>query len=142
MRMYFSILIGSLIVLAACAESTKSPTTLPSEIQSSQQSNDAVFLAPLAQDSISSPVLVKGKARGHWFSEGSLPLELRDSKNNLIATTAATAEGEWMTNDFVSFSATLDFTTTEKIGSLILKKDNPSGMPEHDDAVSIPVKIQ
>ena len=26
-----------------------------------------------------------------------------------------------------------------KRGSLILKKDNPSGMPEHDDALEIPI---
>jgi hypothetical protein len=45
-----------------------------------------------------------------------------------------------MTTDYVPFKATLTFTEPEDIGdfsnrgSLILKKDNPSGLPEHDDA--------
>ncbi len=48
-----------------------------------------------------------------------------------------------MTTEFVSFSATLTFPlpdTTE--GRLVFEKDNPSGLPEHDDQVSFPVRFQ
>ena len=54
-----------------------------------------------------------------------------------------------MTEDFVPFSATLEFTSPYpgkgqdfmKRGSLILKKDNPSGLPENDDALEIPIQF-
>jgi len=54
----------------------------------------------------------------------------------------AQAQGDWMTENFVPFAATLDFTTpTTATGSLILEKDNPSGLPENDKQLTIPVKF-
>ena len=48
-----------------------------------------------------------------------------------------------MTNDFVPFEATLTFAADKNSysnkGSLILKKDNPSGLPQNDDALEIPI---
>ena len=50
-----------------------------------------------------------------------------------------------MTEEFVPFSAVLEFVTPTagdpelNRGTLILQKDNPSGLPEHDDALEIPV---
>lgn len=60
----------------------------------------------------------------------------------------AQAKSDWMTTDFVPFEATLEFVKPEFIGDfskrgfLILKKDNPSGLPEHDDALEITVWFQ
>ena len=48
-----------------------------------------------------------------------------------------------MVGDFVSFTATLEFSAGQnKKGSLILEKDNPSGIPENDDALFVPVKFK
>ncbi len=56
---------------------------------------------------------------------------------------AVTGGAGWMTTDFVPFKATLTFTVDKNAysnkGTLILRKDNPSGLPEHDDALEIPV---
>ncbi len=97
--------------------------------------------APHINAEISSPLTVSGKARGTWFFEGSFPLVLVNWDGLIIAEGFATADGEWMTEDFVPFSGTLEFATPEygKNGALILKKDNPSGLPEYDDALEIPV---
>ena len=50
---------------------------------------------------------------------------------------------EWMTENFVLFLATLDFTqpATDTI-FLVLKKDNPSGLPEHDAQIEIAVRFR
>ena len=93
---------------------------------------------------VTSPLQITGLARGSWFFEASFPIRLEDDKGNLIASGIATALGEWMTSEFVPFSATLNFTissSTSKNGKLILKKDNPSGLPEHDDALEIAVRF-
>ncbi len=89
---------------------------------------------------ISSPVTVKGKARGNWYFEASFPVIIEDSNGNVLAQAPAQAQGDWMTNEFVPFEVSLTFpkpTTTS--GKIILKKDNPSGLPEHNDQIEIPV---
>lgn len=88
-----------------------------------------------------STLTVTGEARGRWYFEASFPVELRDAAGNTLGEVPAQAQGEWMTEDYVPFSATLTYPAqpASSTGTLILKKDNPSGLPEHDDSVSIPV---
>ena len=98
---------------------------------------------PRPNQAILSPLIITGEARGNWFFEASFPVVLNDGDGQIIATGIAQAKKEWMTTDFVPFEATLAFTINKNIsnkkGLLILKKDNPSGLPEHDDALKIPV---
>lgn len=89
---------------------------------------------------ISSPLNITGQARGKWFFEASFPVKLFDSNDQLVAEGIAQAEGDWMTDNFVPFKLSLDFTipSTSK-GKLILQKDNPSGQKELDDSLIIPI---
>ncbi len=96
---------------------------------------------------VSSPIEITGEARGYWFFEASFPIVLVDWDGRIIAEGFATAEGEWMTEDFVPFSAELEFSSDSvpsfnTRGALILKRDNPSGLPENDDAIEIPLTLQ
>jgi hypothetical protein len=97
--------------------------------------------SPRPNQLIASPLVVEGEARGNWFFEASFPVMLTDWDGLIIASGIATAKSDWMTNDFVPFTATLTFKnpTYKNNGSLILKKDNPSGLPEYDNALEIPV---
>lgn len=99
---------------------------------------------PRPNQTISSPLLIKGTARGYWFFEGDFPVILTNWDGLIIAEGFASAKGEWMTEDFVAFEATLEFEIPEykNNGSLILRKDNPSGLPENDDALEIPVMFE
>jgi hypothetical protein len=95
---------------------------------------------PRAREEISSPLFISGKARGYWFFEASFPIELVDENNNLIAQTIAQAKGEWMTEDFVPFEATLNFVNPKaNKGFLIFRKDNPSGLKEHYDELRVSI---
>lgn len=98
---------------------------------------------PRPNSIINSPLIIKGEARGVWFFEASFPVVLIDWDGKVIAQGIAQAKGEWMTTEFVPFEAklifTLDKNTYSNKGTLILKKDNPSGLPEHDDLLEIPV---
>lgn len=97
---------------------------------------------PLPDEVVKSPLLVSGLARGYWFFEASFPVRLVDDNDNQIALGIAQAEGEWMTTEFVPFKAELNFEKPlAKTGKLILEKDNPSGLPEYDDELVIPVKF-
>lgn len=91
-----------------------------------------------------SPLTISGKARGTWYFEGSFPIELQDASGNVIARHYAEAQSEWMTTEFVPFKATLTFPAQPQgsRGRLILRKDNPSGLPEHEDQLIVPVVFQ
>jgi hypothetical protein len=94
-------------------------------------------------DTISSPLTITGKARGYWYFEATFPIVLTNWDGLIIAQGYATADGEWMTEDFVLFTATLEFEKPAygDNGFLILQRDNPSGLPENDAAIEIPVKF-
>ncbi|HTK60040.1 MAG TPA: Gmad2 immunoglobulin-like domain-containing protein [Candidatus Baltobacteraceae bacterium] len=91
-------------------------------------------------DKVSSPLKVEGKARGYWYFEASFPVELLDGNGNQLAIKPAQAQGDWMTEDFVPFSVTLTFPApSTATGTLMLRKDNPSGLPQNEDWLAIPV---
>jgi hypothetical protein len=87
--------------------------------------------------------MVVGKARGTWFFEASFPVVLVDASGNSIATGIAQAEGDWMTENFVPFKATIK-APSSFIGpaTLVLRKDNPSGLPENDASISFPITVE
>ena len=86
---------------------------------------------------------VIGKARGNWYFEASFPIRLLDKDGNLLYTAIAQAQSDWMTTDFVPFKAEVH-APTSYIGpaTLVLEKDNPSGLPEHDDSVSLNIVVE
>ena len=86
---------------------------------------------------------VIGKARGTWFFEASFPIKVLDKDGNTLATAIAQAQSDWMTENFVPFKADVKIPQSY-IGkaTLILKKDNPSGLPEHDASISFPINIE
>ena len=86
---------------------------------------------------------VIGRARGFWFFEASFPLELLDKNGKTIARSYASAQGEWMTQDFVPFKGEIK-APDSYIGpaTLILHKDNASGLPENDASISFPITVE
>jgi len=99
--------------------------------------------SPKAGEFIQTTFLVSGKARGTWFSEGSFPVNLKDENGNIVSQTAAGAEGDWMTEEFVPFSVYFTFTKPENVtkGILILEKSNPSGLPENAGQIEVPISF-
>lgn len=102
---------------------------------------------PRPNQSVESPLTIEGQARGFWFFEGDFPVIITDWDGRIIGEGFATAEGDWMTEEFVPFSAVLEFETPRfsdfnDKGTLILRKDNPSGLPENDDALEVPIILK
>ncbi len=98
--------------------------------------------APRPNGVIGSPLIITGEARGVWFFEGVFPIVLLDGNGEVAGKALAWAQSEWMTGDFVPFLGEVEFKrpTTAK-GILLLKKDNPSGLPEHDDELRVPISF-
>jgi len=108
----------------------------------SQRGVKTIVYTPASNAKVGSPLAVVGEVPGTWSSEASFPVVLKDSSGNVIAKTTAQVLGDWMTDQLVPFSAKLTFTGSPTgNGTLILQKDNPSGISQNDDTVSIPIKF-
>jgi len=107
-------------------------------------SNMIRLSTPTSGGTVRSPIRIEGVARGGWFFEASFPVFVVNWDGLIIGEGIATAEGEWMTNDFVKFKANISYTspTYSNRGALILKKDNPSGDPKFDMALEIPITLE
>jgi hypothetical protein len=98
--------------------------------------------SPRPNTTVVSPLQISGEARGTWYFEASFPAKLLDADGSVIAEHYAQAQDDWMTEDFVPFKSTLEFATPEtETGTLVLEKDNPSGLPEHANALRVPVQF-
>lgn len=100
-----------------------------------------IVTEPVSGDSASCPLHVSGGARGYWYFEATFPYDLVDGSGNLITTGSTSANGEWMTEDFVPFAFDIFYTTAEQSGTLILKRSNPSGLPQNDMQLEIPIQL-
>ena len=134
-------------------EDETTPETLP--LFSSEKGVSLFLSEPISGSVITSPLTLSGTAPGTWYFEASFPVSLVNWDGLIIAQGIMTAHGDWMTQEQVPFQGVIEFTdilplTPEKEdpktlesfmkkGTLILKKDNPSGLPENDDALEIPV---
>jgi len=102
-----------------------------------------MIYSPRPNAKIASPLIISGKARGNWFFEASFPVKLMDENGNELANGTAAAQSDWMTEDFVEFLATFEFTAPPTTaGTLILQKDNPSGLSEHNNQLIVPVEFE
>ena len=131
---------------SAGADSVQSAApSVPADIRAHiREHADLIRLAsPNPYQVVESPLEVSGRARGVWFFEASFPLVLVDWDGRIIAEGYASAEGEWMTEEFVPFRGTIEFETPEygERGTLILQKHNASDRPELDDALEVPVRF-
>jgi hypothetical protein len=137
-----------LVALAALAVVALQPPASPAAPETpvplpAATTSPVVLLNPATNGLVASPLIVRGRAPGTWFFEGSLPVRLETLGGEVLATAPAQAEGEWMTTNTVPFSATLVFSPPAEIDEavLVVAKDNPSGLPANDELVRFPVRL-
>ena len=131
------------ITLKETVEQTSTTTPLTSITYTNATSDMIIVELPFVEAVTGKEFTVIGKARGPWFFEASFPIEVLDENNKVLATSVAQAQGEWMTTEFVPFTAQVK-VNEDFIGKarLVLKKDNPSDMPENDASISFPITIE
>ncbi len=126
------------------------PPAVPADVQAAiTEKRDLIRVeTPVPMAAVPYTFDVRGQARGPWYFEASFPIVVLNADGEEVATAVAQAEGEWMTEAFVPFSASIDLTDaafTDRViepgsqGTLVFKKDNPSGLPENDDELRFPI---
>src|SRR6266545_1564234 len=119
---------------APAADSTASPPVATGPVVDTSATSPAdssarlagiiVVESPAAGSLVTSPLTVRGRARGPWYFEAEFPVRLVDANGVVIAAGSARSQTEWTTPDFVPFAATLEFTAppTAGAGALVLER--------------------
>ncbi len=116
----------------------------PTETAITSEKGVTLYVAlPNPSVSYGSPLQISGRAPGNWFFEANAPVTLTNWDGLIIGEGHVNAVGEWMTTDYVPFTGTITFSgdTLYNRGFLIFKKDNASGLPEHDDSAQMTITI-
>jgi hypothetical protein len=99
--------------------------------------------SPVSGAKVGKSFTVTGEAPGGWYFEAVFPIQVRDANNNVIAHAQGQAQSDWMTTKQVAFKSNVIIETDYKgSATLVILRDNPSGLPENDDSVSVPIVIQ
>lgn len=95
-----------------------------------------------ANDTIKSPLKLTGELPGTWYFEANLPVSITDADGKVLVAKGAQATKDWTTTDYVPFEVTLNFIKPKSsTGFIVIKNDNPSGLPENDKTIKIPVRF-
>ena len=102
-----------------------------------------IINSPKENEKIKSPLKIEGKAKGNWFFEAEFLAELYDENENLLGTAILTAKDDWMTENFVDFEGTLEFSQAQsKEGKLRFLSANPSGLTENQKIFEMPIQFE
>jgi hypothetical protein len=126
------------------AEATSGGTTSTEKITYTNATDDLVKVElPSPGAVVGKNFSVIGTARGTWFFEASFPVQVLDKNGKLLVSGPAQAQSDWMTENFVPFKIDIKIPGNYTgPATLVLKKDNPSGLPEHDASISFPIIIE
>jgi hypothetical protein len=125
--------------------STTTPSMTATPVASSTEplSASVTVSAPVPNSTVGKTFAVTGIAPNGWYFEAVFPIQVRDPNDNLIATGQGHAQNDWTVAGPVAFTSSItligDYSGP---ADLILLRDNPSGLPENDDEVTMPIVIK
>ncbi len=139
------VLLWALFAIPLPAHAPTVATTTPNATTSPTLSALAarvIVSSPASGASVPKTFTVSGEAPGPWYFEASFPIKIVDANNNFIGQGIAQAQSDWMVTGQVPFAAAVTVTGYSGPATMVLLRDNPSGMPENDDSISVSITIQ
>ena len=145
-KRFIYIFIAILLIIAAIIiirEESLEKKILPKTNSNQTEKADLIVVdSPQPNTTVKNTFTISGRARGTWYFEAVFPIVVLDSSGKEIGNAQARATDDWMTENFVPFTAELKLTSPYSgKATLVLKKDNPSGEAERDDALKVPIMI-
>ena len=128
------IIIALTLMFIACG-------TPPKDTKLKNVSDFIVVHTPQPFEKVTGTIVIKGEARGNYFFEADFPVEVV-LENGEVINHYAMADDEWMTEEFVPFTSTIDISGLEPQDVIIkLHRNNPSDNRENDMVMELPVTI-
>ncbi len=88
-------------------------------------------------------VSYRGGIKNNYFFEANIRINVLDMNKKVLKSDFATATTEWMTSGPVSFEGSFDFSGLPKGPAYFeIQNDNPSGLPENDKSILIPIVVE
>lgn len=116
-------------------------TTSPSTTATNPEG--VLVMQPQENATVGKTFEVSGRAPNTWYFEAVFPIQVRDGDDNLLGTAQAQAQSDWTVESLVPFKATVTIDGSYAgPATLILLKDNPSGLPENADELTVPITIR
>lgn len=117
-------------------------TDLEKQYPQFKKITDELYLAtPQSSEMITSPQSVEGWLNNSWAFEGSFVISLFDG-NGIELYRGPASMPDWTTPGLSGFTASLKFNSpTTPTGTLRIENDNPSGLPEYEKHIDIPVQF-
>jgi len=104
--------------------------------------DDLISFSILPNSKVQGVVSYQGAVKGGYFFEVNILINILDANKNVLKTSNAIAMTDWMTIEPVEFEGNIDFTNLPKgLAYIEIHNDNPSGLPENDKSVLIPIVI-
>ncbi len=140
------IIILAVGVFFAAREGSHDSVVLPPQsvaLYENASSSDIVLELPFPGAVVGKTFSLVGKARGGWYFEASFPARVVAEGGQILWQGPVTALGEWMTSELVPFNTEVKVPESY-IGkaTIILENDNPSGMPENQKTLSVPITVE
>ena len=106
-------------------------------------SSDLENFSILPNTKVSEKKIIQGVVKSNYFFEGNIGVNILGNDKKLLRSGHATAVGEWASPDPVKFQGELDFSGLVKGPAFIeIHNDNPTGLPENDKSILVPVVIE
>jgi hypothetical protein len=97
---------------------------------------------PLPNQTVINPITVNGYAKSSWYFEATFPIKVLDANGKVLGQAIGQAQSDWTSGGYIEFVASLKYSTpATSTGTLVLEKDNPSGLTQNADELRIPVKF-
>jgi hypothetical protein len=129
--------------LGTSAATSTPSTSIPAFTYTNATASDISVQFPKPGGSVTSTIIITGYAKSSWFFEGVFPVEVKNTKDIVIGTGQAKAQGTWTIDRPVAFIAELDIKAPYNgMVTVTLRKDNPSGEPARDASLAFPLSIE
>ncbi len=143
----FAVIIVLLVGILVVVQPAKGPTVARQAPPAVSADGHVAVASPLPNDLLSSPVDVRGTVTGGgWFFEASFPARVLDGDGALLGAGSVKPVGDpsqWMSTGTVPFAAAISFTAPKyATGTVVLSKDNPSGLSQNAGELRIPVRFR
>lgn len=140
------VLLGVLVFVPSAHGPTTAEQSGGSGIAQTAVSSDGKVRVsiPAIGEKVASPLTVIGVVTGGgWFFEASFPVKVLDGDGALLGAHPAQAGSDWMVTTPVPFTATITFRAPKyATGTVVLEKDNPSGLPQNAGELRIPIRFK
>jgi hypothetical protein len=141
-KLIFSVFATVLVVALIILSFIQKPKVTDIVPENIIETPEIIVYYPKPNDVVTSPLIVKGKAKGSWYFEGEFPITLYYGVQDSSVNINAFALGEWMTEDYVDFEVIISFPVPQdNDGQLELRKNNPSDLEENSESLLIPLRF-